>query len=146
MTKREKILAAFVVGVLLLWGVKSLKTRFDDALAEKRATLNSTREQLGAAQLELERGREAVTKMETWQERSLPSGTMQAQQLYRTWLLERCKTAGLNVEQIEPDQRLSSSNAYSAIGYKITAVGTVKSLATLLFDFYRSRLLQQITR
>jgi hypothetical protein len=146
MTKREKILAAIVLLVLLLFGGSRLKGRYDRALSEKRNQLYQAREQRDAAVLELARGREAVEKLAAWQDRSLPQTPELAQSIYRTWLMERSRAAGLTVDDVDPNQRLSSTDAYATIGYTISARGTSKSLVTLLYDFYRSPLLQQVTR
>jgi hypothetical protein len=146
MTQREKILAALGFGVLLLWGGATMKGKYDAALTLKRGQLNSARELLGDAQLELARGREAVEKLEAWQQRSLPANTEMAQSVYRTWLEDRAKVAGVTVDDMVPAQRLAATDAYKTIGYKMTARGSIKSLVTLLYEFYKSPLLQQITR
>jgi hypothetical protein len=146
MTKREKILAAIVVGVLALVGLRTLKSKYDTMLAARRSALATAQQQLADAKVNLERAHIAVEKMAQWQGQSLPANPEVAQSVYSTWLMDRCKAAGLSFDDIQPNQRLSATDAYAAIGYKLTARGTMKSLTALLYEFYRSPLLQQITR
>ena len=146
MTKREKILAAIVVGVLALVGLRTLKSKYDTMLTARRAALAAAEQQLRDANLNLERGVIAVEHMAEWQAQSLPANPEVAQSLYSTGLMDRCKAAGLAVDDIQPKQHPSAPEPYAGIGYKITARGTIKSLVALLYDFYRSPLQQQITR
>ena len=122
-----------------MWG------RFQLSLDQKQSQLNAAREKLGNAKLTLEKARKAMTQLGDWQERSLPDNREVAQSLYRVRLENQFKDAGLAIDDIQPDRRVVPTDAYTAIGYTVTARGTIKSLATLLFDFYRSPLLQQIT-
>jgi hypothetical protein len=146
MTTREKILAAAVAAMVLLWGGGRMWTRYNNSMAAKRTQLIAAQERLGQAKLALAQGEAAMNHLDAWQQRSLPADREAAQSLYRVWLETQLKAAGLTVEEFLPAQRLTPAVGYSAVGYTVNAHGTLKSLATFLHEFYRSRLLQQITR
>ena len=145
-TFREKILAAAVLGLLLLWGGSKLWGRYNDSLASKRSALVSARERLDDAKFALEKGRIAKKHLDAWHARSLPADRELAQSAYRIWLETSFKQAGLTIDDIQPSQRLAPAAGYSAIGCTVTARGSLKSLTAFLREFYRSAMLQQITR
>lgn len=145
-TLREKILAAAVLGLLLVWGGSKLWGRYNDSLAAKRSELITARERLEDAKFALEKGRIAKKQLDGWQARSLPADREVAQSAYRVWLETSFKQAGMTIDDIQPSQRLAPAAGYSAIGCTVTARGSLKSLTAFLREFYRSALLQQITR
>ena len=85
-------------------------------------------------------------RLEAWQKQSLPADRDVAQTLYREWLRAKCSDAGVTLDDIQTDQRTTRTEAYTTIGYTITAHGSLKAVTSLLYNFYRSTVLQQITR
>jgi len=146
MTNREKILAAGVLGLLILLGVRTLLGRHAVLVDQRQAQLLAAKMQLLDAETALARGHQAVKMLEAWQDQSLPADRDVATSLYRSWLLERCKSAGLSVDDVNPDVRSARTAAFSSVGYVVEARGSLSSVASLLYEFYRSNLLQQITR
>jgi hypothetical protein len=146
MSNREKLLAAVVLAMMALWGGAELAANYRDALASRRAELAAARERLLDAKLALARGEQAVKRLDAWQQQSLPTNRVVAQSLHRTWLLERCQQAGLTVDLIQPSQPSVPTATQSAVAYNVTAEGTIESAVKLLYEFYRSTLLQKITR
>jgi hypothetical protein len=146
MSNREKMLAAAVLSLFLLWGGGKLWGRYNDSLANQRTALIAAQGKLDEAKLNLERGRMAMKQLEAWQKQSLPADRDVAQTLYREWLRAKCSDAGVALDDIQTDQRTTRTEAYSTIGYTITAHGSLKAVTSLLYSFYRSTVLQQITR
>jgi hypothetical protein len=146
MTKREKLLAAAVAAMVLLFGGGKLWTRYSTSLANKRTQLVAAQERLGTAMLQLAMGKEATDQLDEWQNRSLPVDREAAQTMYRVWLEQQMKASGLVVEEFQPLQRLAPAAGYSAIGYTMNVHGNVQALTKFLHAYYRSKLLQQITR
>ena len=146
MTMREKMLAAAVAAMVLLWGGNRMWNRYNASIAVKRTQLIAAQERLGEAKLAFAQGEAAMSQLDDWQSRSLPANREAAQSLYRVWLETQLKAAGLTVEEFQPLQRLTPAVGYSAVGYTVNAHGPLKSLTNFLHEYYRSNLLQQITR
>jgi hypothetical protein len=144
MNNREKMLAA---AVLTLVGLLVVKWQFDnyrETLNDRTASVVEAQARLDALDRKLRLGRRAIKQIEEWQTRSLPEDREKALSLYKAWLLDTAKKAGLEVD-IDPTSRPIPSGAYAAIGYKITASGSLPSVVAMLHEFYSSPLLQQIT-
>jgi hypothetical protein len=145
-SQREKILGVVVLALVALWGGKAMLDRYSSAVNLRRTQVQNARTRLAEADRALAKGRAALRQIEGWQERSLPDDREKALSLYKAWLLAKAKESGLVVEHITPSPRTSSSAAFQAIGYQIEAGGPLSAVATMLYEFYRSPQLQQITR
>jgi hypothetical protein len=146
MSQRERILAALVATLVLGWSAVALYGRYQDALEARQSELAEGQEQLALLKHSINRGERAVRQMEGWRERALPHNRQRALSLYKAWLLDKAKQAGLTVDDINPSARPTPSTAFSAIGYHIEGSGSLSSLVSFLYEFYRSPQLQQITR
>lgn len=146
MNQREKILAAAVIGLLVLFGGRSLWGKYQQMVGRRQQSVENAKNRLHEAKMTLIRGQQAVKQLELWQQQSLPSNREVAWSLYRTWLLSKCQDAGLAVDDVQLSQRSFSGPTQSTVGYTITARGTLGATTKLLFEFYRSTMLQQITR
>jgi len=146
MNKRERILAGAVMALVALWGGRSLLNRYNAALDARRAKVQDAESRLADANLTLAKGRSAVRQMEALQMRSLPTDRNKALSLYKAWLLVKANAAGLTVNDIKPTQPKTYSTAFSAIGYRVEATGQLSSVASMLYEFYHSPQLHQITR
>jgi hypothetical protein len=146
MNQREKILAGVVLAMVALLGGNALYGRYQKALDARRTSVIDAKTRLAEATATLAMGRSAVNKMERWQERSLPSDREKALTLYKAWLLTKAKAAGLAVNDIKLAPRTTASTAFEAIGYQMEATGTLSSVISMLYEFYHSPQLQQVTR
>lgn len=146
MNQREKMLAAAVLVLVValtgnwLYGKyqRTLDSRFDDFI--------EAQEKLNDLERKLALGRAAVRKLQDWQARSLPADREKALTLYKSWLLEKAKQSGLEVNDINPSSRPSASSAYTSVGYQIKAKGSLESVAAMLYEFYKSPQLHQVTK
>jgi hypothetical protein len=145
MNLREKLLAAAVVALVAAWAGSSWLADYRDALAARRTAVEDAKIRLLEANSALTKGRKAVEQLEHWQDRSLPSNRETALSLYKAWLLAKAKDAGLAVDDIKPSPRTVTSPAYAAVGYQMEASGSLSAVAAMLYEFYRSPQLQQIT-
>jgi hypothetical protein len=146
MNKREKILAAIVGGLVAVWAGNWFYGRYDRALEKRRAAVRDAETGLADANLKLAEARRAIQHMETWREQSLPSNREKALSLYKAWLLEKAKASGVAVNDIKLAPTTTVSPAFKAIGYQIEASGSLSSVIGMLYEFYRSPQLHQITR
>jgi hypothetical protein len=145
MSKRERILAAIVLGIGAIVAMQFLWGRYQKSLRARESELATAKENLADINLAIEKGQHSLRKLEAWQKRSLPANRETAQTLYRAWLLAKAKDAGLTVEGITPASRQTSNEAYRSIGYSMTATGSLSSVTALLHEFYRSPQLQKVT-
>ena len=146
MNKREKVLAGAVLALIALFAGKSMYGKYERTLDARRSQVVEAKTRLAEATTTLAMGRDAVNKMEAWQDRSLPADREKALSMYKAWLLIKAKTAGLAVSDIKLAPRTTSSTAFDAIGYQIEANGSLASVVSMLYEFYKSPQLQQVTR
>src|SRR5438105_831304 len=111
MNKREKTLAAVVPVLVGLFAIKHFYGQYSAALQSRHADLQTAQSRLQDANLKLAVGRRAVQQMEAWQKRSLPANNEKAFSLYKAWLLDKAKAAGLAVSDIKLSPTTSNSNA-----------------------------------
>lgn len=146
MNKRERILGGAVLLLVVLWGGRAMFMRYRTALASRRTQVEDAKTRLADANLLLAKGRSAMQQMEDLQKRSLPTDREKALSLYKAWLLTKAKASGLTVNDIKLAPRTTTSTAFEAIGYQVEATGTLSSAVGMLYEFYRSPQLHQITR
>jgi hypothetical protein len=146
MNRREKILAAAVLLLVVLglgkWGF----SKYHGGLEKRIAARDDARQRLMAVDRQLAQGRAAVRQMEDWQARSLPADQETAMSLYKAWLLEKAKAAGLEETDIKPSSRPSGLTAYKTVGYTVTAKGTLSEVAAMLYEIYHSPQLHQVVK
>jgi hypothetical protein len=146
MSNREKILALAVVCLVGLWGAKVLYGRYQRGQDNRQTQLQAAHDELATLKLAMMEGERAVRHLEGWQERSLPADREKALTLYKDWLAAKAKDAGLKVDNIKPAPRPTISSGFRAIGYQLEASGSLESLVKMMYEFYRSPQLHQITR
>jgi hypothetical protein len=146
MNQREKMLAGAVLLLVLAFVGKSMYGRYQAALDDRTAAVTDAQKRLMAVDRKLRQGRAAVRQMQQWQSRSLPADQEKALTLYKAWLLEKAKAAGLEVSDINPNSRSTGSAAFATVGYAISAKGSLPNVASMLYEFYRSPQLHQVTK
>jgi hypothetical protein len=146
MNQREKILAAAVLGLVGLWGLRMVYGGYVRGQDQRQSQLQAAQDELAKLQHSLRKGERAVRNMQAWQERSLPADRDRADSLYKAWLQAKAKDAGLKVETVTPAGRSNASAGYTAIAYRMEATGSLADVVKMLHSFYTSPLLQQVTR
>ncbi len=146
MNQREKKLAAAIVVLVALFAGYKLYARYTESLHARQAEKQDAEAKLQDANLKLAEGRNAIKKMEAWQQRSLPSNVEKASSLYKAWLLAKATGAGLTVNDIKLTPTTNNSAAFKSIGYQLVAGGSLSNVTAMLYEFYHSPQLHQITR
>jgi hypothetical protein len=146
MTKREKVLAGSVVVLLGGLGGQRLYNRFQDAVDARQSQVQAAQIKLHDVNLTVAQGRRALKQVEQWQRRSLPSDREKALTLYKAWLLEMAKKSGLAVTDIKLAPGTLRSTTFSAVGYQLTGSGSLSAITAMLYEFYDSPYLHQITK
>jgi cellobiose-specific phosphotransferase system component IIA len=146
MNKREQILAAGVLALVALYGGNHFYGNYAKALHARQADVEAAQSKLDEANHKLKEGHRAVKQMEAWQQRALPANFDKALSLYKAWLLAKAKDSGLVVSDITLLPTTNNNAAYKAIGYQMVASGSLSSVVSMLYEFYRSPQLHQISR
>ena len=146
MNKRERMLAGAVLVLVVAFGGVSLFKSYSTSINSGQSKLDDAQKRLAEANRALALGRRAAHKIADLKARSLPSDRDKALSLYKAWLLAKASSAGLKVNDIKLAPRTTPSTAFDAIGYSIDATGSLSSVISMLYEFYRSPQLQQITR
>jgi hypothetical protein len=145
-SKREKILAAAVLGLVAILAARYLYGRYNRALSLRQSQLSAAQDELANVKMALNQGQWAVRQMERWHDRALPANREKASSLYKAWLVEKANAAGLAVDDISPAPTTARPAAnVSAIGYQMKASGSLPAVIGMLYEFYRSPMLHQIT-
>jgi hypothetical protein len=144
--QRERILAGAILFLALALIGKSMYGRYQRAVDRRTNAVAEAQTRLDALDRKMGRGQRAIRQIEGWQARSLPEDREKASSLYRAWLLDTAQKAGLAVDDIDLSSRPTGANAYTAIGYKVKASGSLSAVTAMLYDFYRAPQLHQITR
>jgi hypothetical protein len=145
MNKREQTLLAGVLLLVALYGGYYFYGKYTKALHARQADVLNAQKQLDEANHKLKEGHRAVKQMDAWEQRALPADYDKALSLYKAWLAAKAKDAGLSVSDISPLPTTSINTAYRAISYQVVASGSLPSVVAMLYEFYRSPQLHQIT-
>ena len=146
MNNREKMLAAVVLPLVALIGGNHYYGLYTKALHTRLADVDTARTKLQDANRKLHAGQNAVQQMQAAQKRSLPDNYERALSLYKAWLLAKANDSGLTVSDIKQFPATSNNPAFKLVSYQIVAGGSLSNVAAMLYEFYRSPQLQQITR
>lgn len=146
MNQREKMLALAVLALAALWGGNHFYGKYTKALSARQSDLEAAQVQLEDANRKLNLGRKAVAQMEAWQERALPADYEKALSLYKAWLVGKAKESGITPTDITLMPTTGLSTAYKPIAYHLVGTGSLSAVTTMLYEFYRSPQLHQITR
>jgi hypothetical protein len=146
MNQRERILAAAVIALVGLWGINHYYRVYAQTLQSRQSDRDTAQANYEDAQHKLRQAQKALRQVEDWQQRALPSNYEKALSLYKAWLLSKAQEAGLTVSNITQVHGNAGSAAYRPIDYHMTATGSLSSVVTMLYEFYRSPQLHQITR
>ncbi len=145
MQKREKILAAILGAVILLWfGMPVIDSTFIEPVESRQNQLRVLNQQIDQReQKELELLRSAG-QLGTWAAHSLPPDEHDAQRLYLEWLDDLAELSGFSDLKLSPGRRIREKKTYVAIQVTLEGSATYDQLCHFLLHFYQTELLQNI--
>ncbi|MBN1853356.1 MAG: hypothetical protein JW829_11550 [Pirellulales bacterium] len=145
MNPREKIMAAIVVALLAVFGLRLIHNRIEDRVTQKSEELEGIQSRLDAALDDLEIADRANTKLQEWRSRSLPRNEDVARSRYQQWVGDQLKQAGMaNINISNTLSAFSVRSAYGTLTVSVNADGSLDSLIQFLFTFYRTDFLHKI--
>jgi len=148
MKKREKMLAAGLVGILVLWQGSVMLNKFVFApVSERQEDIAARDKRVFNKKRELNISDDAARKLKDWKKRSLPPDPVVATSLYQNWLIEQTAKASLTNPTVTPNKFMQpKGDTYSVISATIKAQGTLERLCDFLYEFRRSGLLHRVAR
>ena len=145
MNRREKLLAAGVGSIALLYGGNWVyRTSYEAPLEQQRAEADRLREDIAKRELDLAKFRKASQDLKRWRGQSLPSDTEVARGLYQAWLVELVGAVGFTNPNVDSSEPASRKGIYDSLSFSVRARGSLKQLTRFLFEFYRADHLHQI--
>lgn len=146
MNDREKILAAAVAAMVLLWGANQGWEKYHVALKKNINTQQNVAQKLSTARTAKLRGQRAQHKIRQWQRESLPTDQDIAKSLYQDWLQQQLTAAGLTVKELSISSSRTSSTSYQQFSFVVSATGKLEQLTDFLYGFYQSKHLHRISK
>jgi hypothetical protein len=148
MKKREKMLLAGLVGILVLWQGGVMVNKFIFApVAERHEDIAAREKRVFGKKRELSLSDDAARKLKDWKKRSLPPDPVVATSLYQNWLIDLTAKAKLTNPTVTPNKFMQPrGDTYSVISATIKAQGTLERLCDFLYEFRRSGLLHRVSR
>src|SRR5262245_2299828 len=148
MKKREKMLLAGLIGILVLWQGSAMVNEFIFApVAERQDQIAAREKRVFGKKRELNLSDDAARKLKDWKKRSLPPDPVVATSLYQNWLIDLTAKARLTNPTVTPSKFMQPrGDTYSVISATIKAQGTLERLCDFLYEFRRSGLLHRVSR
>ncbi|QEG40637.1 cadherin repeat domain-containing protein [Roseimaritima ulvae] len=144
MTKRERILAIAVGGILVLlvlqWGLN----RFRDARSQRDIQIARMESELQTANGIKRMGLSATDRMAGFLRRSLPSNGDEAVNAYMEWLYTLMEASGVSGTDVKRLNSAASGDLYRAYTYRVSANGDMEEMVWLLHAFHRTDYLHRI--
>jgi hypothetical protein len=147
MSKREKLLAAAVGGLLVLMVLGYGLKRLSGMIVAKRqavfALQNEVRDKRRTAQF----GMEHRERLDGYEAMSLPSDPNVARTEYQRWLLGAVtETVELTDPQVNVLATRSDNEVYHLLNLSVTGMATLPQLVDFLYHFYSADILHRIRR
>jgi hypothetical protein len=145
MRRREKILLAIFVAVVLLWQGGSLLSRLVlEPIQRSRFELSIFNQGIAEKQHKQMLLARAEQQLDRWNTISLPSDPLNAQRLYQQWLTDMAQNSGFSELNVFPERVTNKNDACIAVVVSIEAEATLDQLCLFLYRFYRTDLLHEI--
>lgn len=145
MQQREKILAGLLLGVVVIWQVRStLHATFVAPLEDRQSKIDMLKGSIKASgdrEFDLI---QATAKLATAKKHCFPPDPLTAQRMYQSWLTDLAADVGFSNPKIIPQKRTPKGNTYQAIDVRVETRATIEQLAEFLFLFCESGLLHRI--
>lgn len=144
MNQREKGLLAVIVGLLGFWFLWQGYSSYEDGYDKRVTELADLDDELFEQDLEARRSREALRRLERYQEQSLPSDPEVARSVYSAWLVETIQGSGLELDNVKWNATRRQGEAATALTFSAAAQGSPEAVTRLLDAYYRLDVLHQL--
>lgn len=142
---RTPILIAILVAIVAWYGGDWLmhSSLFNplDAYQKKKDQLLG---QIAQAEKDLDKAKKVSRELDAFRERSLPGNAEVARSLYRDWLVEIIRKAGVTTPNVDCGEPVNRKGLYQVLTFNVRGRGTLLALTKFLFAFYSTDQLHQI--
>ena len=125
MTTREARLTAAVAAAGLLWGVSRGVSSYREQLDDNDQQRIAAQQALSDARVEAYRGQKARQQLRAWQKQSLPADADVAESLYRDWLQDELKAAGITNPSVADRARALAGEGATELTFNVGGQGTL---------------------
>jgi hypothetical protein len=143
--KREKILAAVTVGLVLVVAGKYVFSAWRGPVQKLRTERDQLQREVDRKQEKIARSVKAQARIDEWNRRSLPADPQLAASLYSNWLFGLAKESGLDEAKVDvTGGHRQTGRAYQPLRFTVQAEAKIDELTNFLYKFYAVEHLQQI--
>lgn len=129
---------------LYLIGDYVLRNYVDEPLEKMQSRKEQLQKKIKTKKKELAASKEAVEKLEEFEQRSLPSDLEVARTVYRSWLLELVDKSKFHSAHVDSSPPASRKGYYDTLAFSVRGNGTLLHLCRFLYDFYHAGHLHKI--
>jgi len=145
LNKREKTLAIVTAALLAVVVGKFLFSAWRGPVKALRAQRDQLRREVDRKHLQVQRGREAKTRLDEWNTRSLPSDPEIARSRYSSWLFRLGTEVGFQGTKVNATGKgRQRAGVYQGLRFTVQAQATLDKLTQFLYKFYSAGHLHQI--
>lgn len=145
MNQREKALLGVIVGIAALWGLWKGYSAYESGYDRRVAAVRRMDDELFDQQMEARRAREALQRLETYQQQSLPTDPDVARSVYSAWLIETIQDSGLELASVKWASTRPYQDAATALTFTAGASGPPEAVARWLDAYHRLDVIHQLT-
>jgi hypothetical protein len=145
MSQRERLLAAAVALIVMLWGATVGWDRYQATFTNNQNQQITIEQELSEARIAAAQGLQAESMLRGWQQQSLPKNLDIAKTLYQDWLRQELVDAGLIVREVNENSLRGTRQYFRQVTYSVNAQGSLEELAKFLYGFYQSNHLHRIS-
>jgi hypothetical protein len=146
MSKREKILAAIVGGLMLLLIVGFSVRRVETSFRDRRNKVLALEKEVRDKQRTIRQGALDAARLHGYEKRALPSNLETARAAYQTWVLDCVSKVDLDDPSVVASTPRNNRDIYSELSFTVTGQGDLRQLIELLHRFYSANHLHRIRR
>ncbi|PQO42484.1 putative Ig domain-containing protein [Blastopirellula marina] len=145
MTQRERILA-ILVGVLAVGvGGFYFMNQYMDALKKRDRQITALEKQLREEDFKEAKANDALSRLNTYQQHSLPENRLESSQFYQEWLRATATGTGFDNVQVKPNGKPTPSGKHIRHGFSVTGRATMEEFVQFSYEFFSFNILHKLT-
>ena len=144
MNRREKLLAAAVIGLVAILGLGYAVNSLWTAYSARQAEIVRLKGKLDDHQRKLHQAAQAEKRLRVYRQMSLPSERQLAGSLYREWLNQTVHATGATQVSIDATASRAQGKGITPLAFSVKCHVNLEQLTKLLFQFYSTDQLHRV--